>query len=58
VLSSYEQVVLLAALARVRFSPTKQWLERYFQLTQPNIPHFGPGYITILLRYIMVLQTS
>ncbi len=49
-LNSFELIVLLAALARVRFSPSQEWLERYFRLSMPHIPKFGPGYITISLR--------
>lgn len=50
-LEMQELVVLMAALAKVRFKPQEAWLSRFFALSMEVLPQYGPGYITILLRW-------
>jgi len=49
-LGPYEQVVLLASLAKVRYSPSQDWLQRYFDASIAICSQYGPGYITVVLR--------
>jgi hypothetical protein len=49
-LSTFELVVLLAALARLQYSPSSEWLTHYFQVTLPRITNCGPGHLTLMLR--------
>jgi len=49
-LSTFELVVLLAALARMHYTPSTEWLTHYFSTTLPRIPNCGPGHLTLMLR--------
>eukprot|EP00983_Pelagomonas_calceolata_P010805 349262-Pelagomonas_calceolata.AAC.1 len=49
-LSTFELVVLLAALARMHYSPSTEWLTHYFGVTMTRIPNCGPGHLTLMLR--------
>ncbi|KAF5838331.1 hypothetical protein DUNSADRAFT_3002 [Dunaliella salina] len=57
-LSTFELVVLLAALARMNYSPSAEWLAHYFDVTMPRIPNCGPGHLTLMLRALSRLEAG
>lgn len=52
-LSTYELVVLLAALARMHYTPSTEWLTHFFDATMPRLPNCGPGHLTLLMRWVL-----
>jgi len=53
-LSTFELVVLLAALARMHYTPSTQWLTHYFEVSAPRINNCGPGHLTLLLKWVFL----
>lgn len=57
-LGTYEHVVLVAALAKLRFAPPPEWLTLFFKTTIGHLSACGPGNLTVLIRYAHVPATS
>mmetsp|Transcript_4997 Transcript_4997/g.10788 ORF Transcript_4997/g.10788 Transcript_4997/m.10788 type:complete len:828 (-) Transcript_4997:399-2882(-) len=55
-LTKYEYVVLLAALARLRHTPSQEWLSRFYTLSQSKLPSCNPSHLTVLLRALTQLE--
>ncbi len=54
--NTYEFVVLIAALARLRYSPERLWLTRFFTLCEPHLKECGTGNLTALIRAVSSLD--
>lgn len=54
-LSTYELVVLIAALARLRHAPSQTWLSRFFSLCEPKLKDCGTGNLAMLARAVSSL---
>ena len=55
-LNTYEMVVLIASLARLRHSPTEEWLSGFFLNCEPRLRDSGTGNLTTILRGVSKLN--
>lgn len=58
VLNTYELVVLVAALARLRHTPSEAWLSRFFRLSEPRLRDCGTGNLATLMRAVSKLNMA
>jgi hypothetical protein len=57
-LNTYELVVLVAALARLRHSPKESWLSNFFRLSEPRLKDCGTGNLATLMRAVSKLNLA
>ena len=57
-LNTYELVVLMAALARLRHVPDPAWLSLFFALCEPRLRECGTGNLATLLRAVSKLNAD
>lgn len=57
-LNTYEVVVLIASLARLRHSPTEAWLSNFFFVCEPRLRDCGTGNLTTILRAVSKLNMA
>eukprot|EP00798_Chlamydomonas_sp_ICE-L_P002410 gene2410-8723_t len=55
-LNTYESVVLLMSVAKLRYIPSVEWLGTYFEISLPILSSCGPGNLTVLIRALARLQ--
>ncbi|GAX72764.1 hypothetical protein CEUSTIGMA_g220.t1 [Chlamydomonas eustigma] len=56
ILGTYELIVLIAALARLRHTPTLPWLGTFFTVIEGKLKDCGTGNLTMLIRAVSKLE--
>lgn len=54
-LSSYQLVVLLSSMARLRHHPSEVWLDTFFTISEPHLKECGTGNLSTLIRALSKL---
>jgi hypothetical protein len=57
-LNTYEMVVLIASLARLRHTPKEAWLSGFFLASEPRLRDCGTGNLTTILRAVSKLNMA